>query len=71
MNFLTYRFLRFKWPFAKSVKISKETVIYKNRYWQSFKKRPVYNFVLEEVKSKVEFVMICWEQYLMDIFHKL
>ena len=58
MSFLTYYFLRIKWLFAKSVKTTKETPIYKNRFLQSFKKNPVYSLVIEEVKPKVNFVMI-------------
>ena len=34
MNFLTYWFLKIKWLFAKSVKITKETAVHKNE--QSF-----------------------------------
>ena len=71
MSFLTYWFLRIKWLFTKSVKITKETAIHKNRFLQSFKKNPAYSLVIEEVKSNVNCVMICWKQYLIDIFHKL
>ena len=71
MSFLTYSFLRIKWLFAKSMKITKETATQKNRFLQSFKKNSAYSLVIEEVKPKVNFVMICWEQYLIDIFHKL
>ena len=71
MSFLTYWFLRIKWLFTKSVKITKETAIHKNRFLQSFKKNPAYSLAAEEVKPKVNFVMIYWEQYLIDIFHEL
>ena len=59
MSFLTYSFLRIKWLFAKYVEITKETGIHKNRFLQSFKKNPAYSLVIEEVKPKVNFVMIC------------
>ena len=71
MIFLTYWFLRIKWLFAKSVKITTETAIHKNRFLQSFKKNPVYSLVIEVVWQKVSFVMICWKQYRINIFHKL
>ena len=47
-SFLAYGFLRIKWLFAKYVKITKETAIYKNRFSQSFKKNPVYSLVTEK-----------------------
>ena len=71
MSLLTYSFLGIKWLFAKSVKITKETAIHKNRFLQSFKKNPGNGLVIEEVKPNVNCVMICWKQYLIDIFHKL
>ena len=71
MSFLTYWFLRIKWLLAKSVEITTETAIYKNRFLQSFKKTLVYSLVIEVVWQKVSFVMICWKQYLINIFHKL
>ena len=69
MSFVTYWFLTIKWPFTKSVKIAKETAIHENRFLQGFKKNPTYSLVIEEVKPN--FVMMSWEQYLIDIFHKL
>ena len=59
MSFLTYWFLRIKWLFAKSVKITKETAIHKNRFLQSFKKNPAYSLVIEEVKPKVKLKWSC------------
>ena len=46
MSFLTYQFLRIKWLFAKSVEITKETAIHKNRFLQS--SSIVYSLVIEE-----------------------
>ena len=54
MSFLIYWFLRIEWLFAKSVEITKETAIHKNRFVRSF-----YGLVIEEGKLKVNFVMIC------------
>ena len=45
--------------FAKFVKITKETAIHKNRFLQIFKENPVYGLLIEEVKLKVNLVMIC------------
>ena len=36
ISFLTYWFLKIKWLFAKSVKITKETAIHRSRFLQSF-----------------------------------
>ena len=59
MSFFKYCFLMINWLFAKSLKITKETAIHKNRLLQSFKKNPACSLVLEEMKPKVNFVMIC------------
>ena len=40
MNFLTYWFFRIKWLVTKSVNITKETAIHKNRLLQNFKENP-------------------------------
>ena len=45
MNFLTYWFLKMRWFFAKSVKITKEIAIHKNGLLQSFWKNPVCSSV--------------------------
>ena len=36
MNFLTFWFLKIKWLFAKTVKITKEIAIHKNGFSQGF-----------------------------------
>ena len=36
VNFLSYWFLKIKWLFAKSVKITKEIAIYRNAFSPSF-----------------------------------
>ena len=47
-SFLTYWFLRIKWPFAKYLKTTKETAIHENRFSQSFNKNSVYSLVAEK-----------------------
>ena len=66
ISFLAYWLLRIKWLFAKSGKTTKNRVIHKNRLFPSF-----YCLVIAELKRKVNFAMICWEQYLIKIFYKL
>ena len=66
ISFLAYWLLRIKWLFAKSGKTTKNRVMYKNRLFSSF-----YCLVIAELKRKVNFAMICWEQYLIDMFDKL
>ena len=44
MGFLTYWFLKIKWLFANSVKITKETAIHKNRFLQSFNQYLINSF---------------------------
>ena len=68
MNFGTHWFFRIKLLFTKSVKVTTEAAIHKNRFLQSFKKSPGYSLVIEVVQRKVNFVMICREKYLISSF---